>query len=191
MDPVTLLLPLLVIACGITVLRRRRKRKSVFEVNTDILPVVKMPATPHGDALDQHRDAILGHLWTVIAGLEKQRQSDPPNAEGWAMLTGAVLKYATAVQLRPRSIPVIIIATTNAASILERESENELPDPLKAANIHEMSYFLHRSCAPHKDALLKSHGHTLTPAETKQALEFINSLQWDREQKAFAQKTLH
>ncbi|MCC7038486.1 MAG: hypothetical protein IT560_14450 [Alphaproteobacteria bacterium] len=191
MDPVTLLLPLLVIACGITVLRRRRKRKSVFEVNTDILPVVKMPATPNGDALDQHRDAILGHLWTVIAGLEKQRQSDPQNAEGWAMLTGAVLKYATAVQLRPRNIPVIIIATTNAASILERESENELPDPLKAANIHEMSYFLHRSCTPHKDALAKSHGHTLTPAETRQALEFINSLQWDREQKAFAQKTLH
>ncbi len=191
MDPVSILLPLLVVVCGIVVLRRRKKRAGVFEVNNDILPVITVPVTPNGDALDQQRDAILGQLWTVIAGLEKQRQSDTENAEGWAMLTGAILKYATAVQLRPRDIPVIVIATTNAASILERESENELPDPIKASNIHEMSYFLNRAAAPHKDVLLKTHGHALMPDETKHALDFINSLQWDRAQKAFVPKTLH
>ncbi len=191
MDPVTLLLPLLVIVCGVAVLRRRRKRRMQPEFSDDILPVMTVPATPNGDALDLHRDAILGHLWTVIAGLEKKRQSDPENAEGWAMLTGAILKYATAVQLRPRDIPVIIIAAANAAAILERESETGLPDAAKASDIREMSFFLHGAATPHKNALAKTHGHTLTPAETKQALDFINSLQWDRTQKSFVQKTLH
>ena len=191
MDPVTLLLQLLVIACGIAVLRRRRKRRLQPEFNDDILPVISVPATPNGDTLDQHRDAILGHVWTVIAGLEKKRQSDPEHADGWSMLTGAVLKYATAIQLHPRDIPVIIIAASNAASILERESETGLPDAAHASDIREMSFFLNRVAGPHKDALAKIHGHALTQAETKQAIDFISSLQWDRAQKAFVQKTLH
>lgn len=178
-------------AMVIIITLRKRKRREQRTANNDILPVIKMPATPNGDALDQHRDAILGMLWTVMAGLEKKRQGDPENAEGWAMLTGAVLKYATALQLRPRDIPVIIIATTNAASILERESETGLPDAAKASDIREMSFYLASTSAQHRDALAKTHGHAMTQDEIKQALGFINSLQWDREKKAFAQKTLH
>lgn len=191
MDPVTLLLPLLVIACGFAVLRRRRKRARFLVVNDDILPVMTVPPTVNGDALDHHRDAILGQLWTVMAGLEKKRQTDPQNAEGWSMLTGAVLKYATALKLHPRDIPAIIVATTNAASILERESETGLPDAAKASDIREMSYYLSSTSTPHQNALLKIHGHEMTPAEMKQAVAFINSLQWDREKKSFVEKTLH
>lgn len=191
MDPVALLLPLLVIACGFAVLRRRRKRAAFLAANDDILPVMTVPPTVNGDALDQHRDAILGQMWTVMAGLEKKRQTDPRNAEGWSMLTGAVLKYATALKLRPRDIPVIIVATTNAASILERESETGLPDAAKASDIREMSYYLSSASTPHQNALLKIHRHDMTPEEMKEAIGFINSLQWDRAQKAFAPKTLH
>lgn len=171
-------------------LRRRKKRRLLASAD-DILPVMTVPPTLNGDALDHHRDAISGYLWTVMAGLEKKRQSDPDNAQGWAMLGGAVLKYATAIKLRPRDIPVIIIAATNAAAILERESETGLPDATKASHIREMAFYLDSAAAGHKNDLLKMHGPALTQADTKQALDFINSLQWDRAQKAFAPKTLH
>ncbi len=190
MDPLTLILPLVLIACGVAVLRRRKKRR-LQAGNDDVLPAITVPQTPNGDALDHHRDAIIGYLWTVMAGLEKKRQSDPEHSDGWSMLTGAVLKYATALKLRPRDIPVIIIASTNAASILERESETGLPDAAKASDIREMAFYLDTSAAAHKNELLKMHGPALTTADTKQALEFINSLQWDRSQKAFVSKTLH
>lgn len=190
MDPLTLLLPLLLIACGVAVLRRRKKRR-LQSGNDDILPAITPPVTLNGDALDGHRDAILGFLWTVIAGLEKKRQGDPANADGWSVLTGAVLKYATALKLRPRDIPVIIISATNAAAILERESETGLPDAAAASDIREMSFYLDSAAAAHKNELLKMHGPALSTADTKQALDFINSLQWDRSQKAFVSKTLH
>ena len=63
--------------------------------------------------------------------------------------------------------------------------------PAKASDIREMSYYLSSASTPHQDALLKTHGHGMTPDEMKNALGFINSLQWDRSQKAFVTKTLH
>lgn len=193
MDPVSLLLPLLVVACGVIALRRRRKIRAAApeEAGSELLPVVKVPPTPNGDALDRARDAILGHIWTVIAGLKKKSEIDPPNEEDWMLLSAAVLKYATAIKLKPRDIPVIIVATSNTVALLERESENNLREPSEIAALAEFAFFLGSATGPHNAELQKLQGHAMSPDAAKQALAFIGSLQWEPAQKAFVPRTLH
>lgn len=146
---------------------------------------MKLPPTPNGDAVDKARDDIINALWTVLAALETRRQEDKTGGGPWGELSAHVLKYVSAIRTIPRSIPVIVIATVNAVEVLELQAERGAGNNAATAALKDMSDYLARATVRENAQLTEILGRKITEEEARHAQTFIDSLEWDNNQKAF------
>lgn len=173
----------ILIAAGVFLARRNSNKKST--VAGAALPQVKMPPTPNGDLVDNARDAIVNALWTVLAGLEARRQESKDGGNMWAVLSGDILKYVTAVKSMPRSIPVTVIAVMNAVSVLEDCAENGARNQAEAAALNDMADHLARGTVRENAMLTEILGRKISEEEARHAQTYIDSFEWDSTRKAY------